>query len=149
MNVKSITSKLYFLENLIVEMNPVNLEELKTLSLEKISEIIYDLIIYERANFIRLHTPLDFDAALVVAKLEKQYVDILGMEIDVVSLMNVTPSIGSIYNSLKYRLTLENPFHGIPEIGELLKLEFEKPKTVYDKPASKYFTKPKNNFKKR
>lgn len=43
MKVKSISSKLDFLENLIVEMNPENLEGLKTLSLEKISEINNEL----------------------------------------------------------------------------------------------------------
>ena len=39
MNVKLINSKLDFLEDLIVEMNPENLEQLKTICFVKLSEI--------------------------------------------------------------------------------------------------------------
>lgn len=146
MNVKSITSKLDFLENLIVEMNPVNLEELKTLCLEKISEIQFEVQICERATFIAKHTTLSIDLAAHLAKMERTHFETVGYEIDVMCLIGTPPTIGMI-GGLSHLISVTDRF--VPKIGEEIKIEFEKPKVVYDKPESKYFTKPKNNFKKR
>lgn len=148
MNLKSINSKLDFLENLIVEMNPDNLEELKSLCFEKISEINYYLIIFERSKYIAAHTSLNIDTAFSVAKVEHNLRGLIGNEFDVVPLMNISPTLGN-FHDLELRLSLKNTLAGLdlPRIGDSLKLEFENPKVVYDKPESKYFTKPKNNFK--
>ncbi|APZ82888.1 hypothetical protein [Flavobacterium phage FL-1] len=148
MNTKSINSKLDFLENLIVEMNPVNLEELKNLCLEQITEIHYELQLQERARFIYSNTTADIDSAYSLAKIECSYRRMLGVEIDTVTLFNIRPTLGT-FNDLAYRLSVKDTIsYKLPKIGESISFESENKKVVYDKPESKYFSKPKNNFKK-
>lgn len=150
MNLKSINSKLDFLENLIVEMNPENLEELKNLCFEKISEIISDLIINERASEIYKTTHLNVSQSIYLAEKEQELEVVSGKHIDLVNICVKSPVPGISISFLQAIACGKNAMSDIhPKIGEELKLEFEKPKVVYDKPESKYFTKPKNNFKKR
>ena len=80
MNIKLINSKLDFLEELIVEMNPENLEQLKTICFSKISELQNQLVFTDK----NLGQPLDKNLKLLpqsFSELKEVVVDYFEFEV--------------------------------------------------------------------
>ena len=115
----------------------------------------------KRAVIIISQVDVSKEIALAYAKAERTHFVATGQEVDIVQLMNISPTCGSIYDEKRFwdhspilfaatilglsSTTRENIG---PNIGDEIKLEFDKPSFLFDKEPSKFFGKSKRNYRK-
>ncbi len=110
----------------------------------------------KRAIVIINQVDVAMDIAYAYAKAERTHFVATGQEVDIVQVMNMKATCGSVYDIANYRgispmislataISLCSSDNYVPKVGE--KIEFDKP-ILFDKEPSKFFGKSKRNYRK-